>query len=257
MAIAGFGFRRTVGQVVVPRTQIHQRLRVQRRRVQIVGICRYQLRHRVCIRAIERRAPLTGFAVARRNRVDVGLLLRRFVRAQRLRGLQRLPCQGHCFGRHRRVDVRPVRQRDAPPADAARRIEACSFLERANRFGVVEAVHQREGLIEVLLRLLRFRGDRHVQRTDAVQQRCGGSIGLNVREVLRGGRGVSAMMCLALGFRIVSMTSRHENRGSRERRQSQVIHGGCLLVAGRRRRYQIGASLTACTDPSREYNRFE
>src|SRR5262249_50227462 len=74
-------------------------------------------------------------------------------------------------GIHPRIDVRPVRVRDSPPAHGTRGVQLGCPGERPDRLRVVEAVDQSEALVEVLLSSGDFGPDRFVVRAEILVER--------------------------------------------------------------------------------------
>ena len=108
---------------------------------------------------------------------------------QRLRPLRFVVRRLLAVGVDVEVDVRSERQRDAPVRHRRRGIELGGPAERADRLVVIERVDERQALIEELLRLGAFRGDRMVQPAEARRQ----------RRRRRGRRGVLMLLCLNPG----------------------------------------------------------
>ena len=130
---------------------------MQRDRVEVVGEFRGELAHRLGIGLVERPAILGRvFRIARRQRLDEGLFLVGDV-VRRVEGaLQPVPGLAVVVRVHLGVHVRPEHQRGAPPAHRAVRVEFGGFQERALGGVVVEAVGQRQALVEPALHLRFF-----------------------------------------------------------------------------------------------------
>ena len=153
LAGPGIGLARLLVPVV-PRTLIHQRLGVQRRSVEVVGIPRHDLAHARCIGRVERRAIAgrdRGDRVPVRERSDVGPLPGARVPHARERLVQGLVCRNPRGRVHAGVDVRAVRVGYAPVAHGAVRIQLRGMVEGADSLTVVEAVQQSHALVEVPL----------------------------------------------------------------------------------------------------------
>ena len=88
--------------------------------------------------------------VALRECLDVRTFRRRGMGLERQGFLQRRIGRDSAGRIHGSVDVRPVGQRDTR-AHGAGGIEFCGTGERADRFGIIEAVHESQSLIEVVL----------------------------------------------------------------------------------------------------------
>ncbi len=148
---------------VVPRAQQHQRLGRQDLRVGIVRVPVRDRPHRPRVRRVPTRAVGARIrAVADRHGLDVGPL----PLGASVGPLQRLPDRrvrpGPGRRIHGRVDVRPRRPGDAPPAHRAIGVQSRRVTERADRLRVVERVGEPESLVEVALRLRDRRTDRVV-----------------------------------------------------------------------------------------------
>ncbi len=142
-----------VREPVVPRTQVHDGIGPEHDRVVIGGVAGRQLGHRPRVRTVARRA-LRGRRrrVPVRERTDVRALLFAGAVDERERPRNRFLRLGAGGLVHRGIDVRPARQRRAPPADGAPGIQARRLLERTDRLRMVERVRETEALIEILLR---------------------------------------------------------------------------------------------------------
>ena len=137
---------------VVPRRGIHQCLRKERGRVQVVRKACLQRSHGVGIRAIERgtlRLRIRG--VPLRERLDERALLLRRARRDATRLSDRLPRVFRSILGDRCVDVRSERERDAPVTHRAPGIDGGRLAEGAYRLGVVERVGEPHPLIEISL----------------------------------------------------------------------------------------------------------
>ncbi len=158
------GLHLPVGRPQVPGAQVHQRLGEERAHVGVVGVRAPDLAHHGRVGLVER------FAIGRRGpgvpvveRLDQHPLQRRSLRqpAHRLRQggarlLDRLP--GHLGI----VDVGTPGVGDAPPGHRAVGIRGRGLRERKDGLGVVEAVAERESLVEPALGLARCRRDGEV-----------------------------------------------------------------------------------------------
>ena len=173
MHVVGERARAAVRVPVVPRRRVHQRLREQRRRVEVVRELRHDVAHRGRVGGVERRTVglrIGDVALRQRRRCSACSFADAFAGAlprlpDRVEGLLRR------LRRDRRVDVRPERERHAPVAHRAVGIDRRGLLERANRLGVVERVGQRQALVEVALRLGRRGRDLVVQVAEVVVER--------------------------------------------------------------------------------------
>ena len=134
---------------IVPGLRVHHRFGVEHAGIEIVRMIAATPAHGLREGFVELGAVGLGiWRVARRKRLDPFALFGRGVILQRLGALQRLPGRRHRVLGHRQVDVGAKRKRDAPPAHGAIGIEPRAFAERADRFGMVEAEHQVDALIE-------------------------------------------------------------------------------------------------------------
>ena len=204
--------RCAVGLVVVPRHRVHRRFGEDRLRVQVVGVALRHLSHRVGEREIERGAVgRRGVGVARGERVDVGALALARVALVGLGLLERLPRRLRVLGGHRRVDVGAEREGSAPVAHRALGVGGCAGLERAHGLGVVERVAERQPLIEVALRGLRFGRDLVMIAADVVEERRFGHAGRARRRRL-----------------VLASTSRSSRRRRREAGTTTAIAAPCF-----------------------------
>jgi hypothetical protein len=109
---------------VRPRRQVHQRLGEQGLRVEVVGVLRGELAHRVGVGSVELLALVVGVRrVAIRERRQVGLLARGDLLADPDRVRERLERALLQRRVHRQVDVGAERERHAPEAHRAVRVE--------------------------------------------------------------------------------------------------------------------------------------
>jgi hypothetical protein len=137
---------------VVPGHQIHQRLGVERRHVDIVGPASLLLAHRHRVGEVEGRAVLgRNLRIAGRQCLDEGALLCGRPGREAPGLLQRGPGRPGGLGAHGCVDVRPEGEGRSPEAHGAGRIDAGRLAEGALRGVVVEAVGERQPLVEVAL----------------------------------------------------------------------------------------------------------
>src|SRR5688572_12387823 len=169
--LGGMALRLAGGVPVVPGLQVHHRLRVQRRHVDVVRVLRGELAHRGRIGLVERAAVFRRIlGVPRRQGLDERLFLLRRARGRALCPLQAVP-GFRAVGRvHGRVHVRAEDERGAPPAHCAVRVELGGFQERAFGRVVVEAVGHREALVEPALDVGILRGDRHAVVAEALDE---------------------------------------------------------------------------------------
>ena len=159
------------GVPVIPGLQVHHRLRVKRRRVEVVRVLRGHLAHRGRIGLVERAAVFRRILrIPRRQGLDERLFLLRRPRGRAFCPLQAVP-GFRVVGRvHGRVHVRSQDERGAPPAHRAVRVELGGFQERALGSVVVEAVGHREALVEPALDVGILRGDRHAVVAEALDE---------------------------------------------------------------------------------------
>src|SRR5438477_11354301 len=152
---------------VVPRTLIHQRLGVQRRRVQVVGVPLDDVAHGGRVGRIERRT-LGGWdrRIPLREGVDVGPLPGARGPLAREGLLDGLVCRESSGGVHPRVHVWAVRVGHPPIAHGAVRVQLRGMVEGADGLAVVETVQQSHPLVEVPL----SQGDRGRDRDVMVAQ---------------------------------------------------------------------------------------
>ena len=137
---------------VVPRTLVHQRLGVQRRGVEVVGIPLHDLAHGHRVRRVERRARgRRDRRVPLRECADVGLFPRARMAEARLRLPETLVGREPRRRVHSGVHVRAVRVGHSPVAHGAVRVQPRGMGERADGLTVVEAVQQSHALVEVPL----------------------------------------------------------------------------------------------------------
>jgi hypothetical protein len=148
---------------VVPRTQHHQRLAMERAGVEVVRETTHHVVHGARVRAVQPRPVRFGRhpRVAASHRVDQRPLHRARTPLQPPRLLDRLERLYQRGGiAPRVVDVRAGRPRHAPPAHRAFRVEARRFPERAHRLAVREAEGEAHPLVEMPLRQRRRGRDR-------------------------------------------------------------------------------------------------
>ena len=157
----GARVRLTLRSPLVPRAQVHHRLRKQGADIRVVRIFVPDLPHRVGVGEVERGA-VRGLRVSitMAQRLDQVALDRRGMSGVLLRELQFLP--GQLGGRRRNqreIDVRPAGERNPVVRHRAFRIEARGFLKRADRLPVIETVIKGEALVEIPLSLRRIGRD--------------------------------------------------------------------------------------------------
>ena len=164
------GPRLAVGRPVVPGTQVHDRVGREHGRFEIVGKAIRDFVHGSRVGRVQGRT-LDGRhrRVACRQGVDERRLALARVGLSLDRRLDRVPC-GHPARRvHRRVDVRAVGVRDPPVADRALRIDFRRLVVGPDRLGVIEAPHEPQPLIEILLGEGIRRGDLVVMLAEIVE----------------------------------------------------------------------------------------
>ena len=129
--------------------------------------------HRIGIGAVERRRARhrawPNSACQRRDQRALGR--GRLGRQRAARCGDRLQREGIGVGGDRRIDVGSVRQRFAPPAHRACRIELLRLTERGDRGGMVEAVGEADPLVEIALGQRVGGGDREVDLAEPVVER--------------------------------------------------------------------------------------
>ena len=142
----GLGVRTRLGATVgpvVPGRQVHQRLGVQRLHVGIVGVLLRQRREGVGVGGIERGAVGDRLgSVALGHRVDQVTLDRRGARLERHGPLDRGVGRAVHRRVHGRVDVRPHRVGDPPPAHGAGGVGLGPLGVGADRLVVIEGIGQ-------------------------------------------------------------------------------------------------------------------
>jgi hypothetical protein len=167
----GLGSRFTGCVPVVPRDHVHERLGEQRGGVEVVGVRRHDVAHRVGVGPVEVGAVLQRFGrVALGQRLDVRALPVAGVCGERQRALAGGVGRGHGVGRHGPVDVRPQGQRQPPVAHRARFVERDGGLERTGGLEVIEAEDEHQALVEVASRLVGLGRDRHRVIAEAVEE---------------------------------------------------------------------------------------
>ena len=174
-------FRRlAVARPQLPRPQIHQALCVERRGVEIVGIAFHDVAHGVLVLNRERsQICLWIVGVPLHQRLDVRALARPSTRLRAGgRVCQERLCALRCVvgrllarGIDVEVDVRTERERNPPMRHRRGGVELRRAAERADRLVVVEAVDERQTLVEELLRLAALRRDGMIQFAEAGHQR--------------------------------------------------------------------------------------
>jgi hypothetical protein len=158
--LRGFLVGQAVARPVVPRPQVHQRFREQRRRVEVAREPAVHLAHRRGVGGIGGLTVCGLAGVACAQRLDVGPFARRRAGAARHRLLHQFERPGFVVGRHRAVDVRPEHQGLPPVGHRAGRVEAGGFRERPTGLGVIEPVGQVQPLVDELLGARRTGRDR-------------------------------------------------------------------------------------------------
>jgi hypothetical protein len=173
--LPGGGLQLLLRRPIIPRRGVHQRLGEQRQHLVVVAETPRHLAHCVGVGQVKRRAIFRRLpGVTFRQRVNERLFLRAGLWLEGDRALHRFPRGLHGFGKHRRVDVRPVRVGDAPVRHGAIGIELRRRRERADGLAVVEVVEQRQALVEVTLRQFILRGDLPLVPPQPLEQRRDG-----------------------------------------------------------------------------------
>ena len=141
---------RAVGMPVVPWAEIHERIDVQRPRLDVAWMLGHDSAHGAHVRRVlTRPTRRIRRRVPRDERIDQ-------VDFRGIGGTQ-LSAFRHDQGalggdaRHRRVDVRTIGERDAERTHRTGGVEPLRFAKRADRFGMIERPEQPESLIEVPL----------------------------------------------------------------------------------------------------------
>ncbi len=163
--------RLAVGHPVAPGPQVHHRLDVEHRDVEVVRELLMHAAHRLGVGGVVGGAVVGAARVALREGVDERLLARRRLGGQRLRLLDHLEGVRLFVGLHHRVDVGPEHQRLAPVGDGERRIEPRRLAERPPRFGVVERIGEIQALIDEALRAGAVCAHRKGVRAEILQAR--------------------------------------------------------------------------------------
>ena len=158
----------------VPGPHVQERLGVDRGCVEIVGIFRGEIPHRVregLVEGLEIRLGIAGIAL--RERFDPGA----FARGRPGRPRAGFPHfrERFLFARriHREVHVGPEGEGDAPVCHGAGGIETRRLAEGADGLVVIEGVAEPEALVEILLRERGSRGHRVVHGPEAGVERDG------------------------------------------------------------------------------------
>jgi hypothetical protein len=169
--LRGLGLHGAVGLPQVPRAKVHEGVREQRRRVEVVWEALAHLAHRVGVRAVKRRAiGRRRGGVALRQRLDGGALARADSPREAPRLLDRRVRRLLALRVRRAVVVRAVGQRDPPVAHRAPGVEARPLAEGLLGLDVVEPVHEPEALVEVRLGLRRIGRDGLVVAAEALEE---------------------------------------------------------------------------------------
>ncbi len=171
--LLGARLGRTLRCPQAPRAEIHERVGQERGRVEVVRELPRDIAHGIRVGAVERRpAGAGGRGVPGRQRGDqCPLALGRGRRGQRARLIDRGERPKLALRVGRAVVVRAVRQRHAPRAHRARRIEAGGLAESGLGLVVVEAVDEPQTLVEEGLRPRRRGGDGAMVATQVVEER--------------------------------------------------------------------------------------
>jgi hypothetical protein len=192
----GLGVGDAVAGPVVPWPQVHQRLGVERPRVEVIGEGKGYLPHRLGIGVVGGLAVFGAAGVARRQGVDIGPFTLRRGCLHRHRLLRQLAGARLVGGIHGRIDVRSQHQSLAPVGHGQRRVEAPGFGEGAAGLGVIEAVGEVQALVDEQLCLGIRRA--HRERVDAeVLEPRGQGLAWDGRLVVSGRR----VVMLVLGHR--------------------------------------------------------
>ena len=168
-----FGPLRRISVVIVelPGAEIHHRLGIKRRCIEILGVTPHHLAHGPGI--VLGQLGLVGLGlvgVALRQRLHEILLARGRLRRDGERLLGRTVGLPLPLRIHRQVVIGTQRVGDPPQRHGRLGIQLRGLLEGTDRLVVVEAVYQGQALVEQPLGLRTLRGDRAVVGTEARQE---------------------------------------------------------------------------------------
>ena len=177
---------------VAPRPQVHHRLDIEHRGVEIIREPLVHTAHRVRVRRVARLPIRRRSEYRSRQRVDVRLLARRGAPLHRHRLLHQLVRLRLLVGLHQRVDVRTEHERLTPVGHREIGIEPRRLSKRPPRLGMIERVGEVETLIHERLRLAVARRHRERVRTEVLQTRRQRAGRRRLRRLCVGGFGSSA-----------------------------------------------------------------
>jgi hypothetical protein len=150
----------TVPLPVAPWAQVHHRLDVEHRGVEIVRKPLVHTAHRIRVRRIAWLPIRRATRIPLGERLDVGLLARCAASLQRHRFLHQLVRLRLLVRLHQGVDIRTQHQRLTPVGHRQLGIEPRGFSKRTTGLRVVERVSEIEALIHERLRVAIARRDR-------------------------------------------------------------------------------------------------